>query len=266
MITFPNAKINLGLNIVGRRPDGYHNIETVFYPVPLHDALEIVESKAFTFTQTGMEMNTPAEENLVVRALRRFTYPLPPLEVHLLKKIPFGAGLGGGSSDAAFMLKMLNQLGNVNLSDEQLEEIASGLGADCPFFIRNKPAFASGTGSILEPLDFSLKSCYITIVKPPVAVSTAEAYAGITPRQPARSIREIIRTPMREWKYTLGNDFEDSIFARYPEIGRIKKKLYDAGAVYASMSGSGSSVFALFEQPVNGLDFPNCFLHTAQLQ
>lgn len=253
MICFPNAKINLGLHVVGKRPDGYHNIETLFYPIPLCDALEVVEADAFSFSQNGLSMDCPVEKNLAVKALRLMEeqYRLPPLEVHLLKKIPFGAGLGGGSSDAAFMLKLLNDFGKLGLSVNQLEEMASVLGADCPFFIRNTPVLATGTGSIFESVDLSLKGYHLCLVKPDVYVSTPEAYAGVTPKEPERSLRDIVSMDVSEWKEVLINDFEASVFNRFPVIQSIKERLYSCGAAYASMSGSGSSVYGLFKTPVS---------------
>ncbi|MDR0748143.1 MAG: 4-(cytidine 5'-diphospho)-2-C-methyl-D-erythritol kinase [Tannerellaceae bacterium] len=261
MICFPNAKINLGLNVVSKRPDGYHNIETVFYPVPLKDALEVREAGAFSFRQTGIPVDAPAAENLVVKAMNllKAHYPLPPLEVHLLKAIPSGAGLGGGSSDAAFMLKLLNDFLQLAIPAERLEEMASAIGADCPFFIRNTPVFATGTGNLFEPVSLSLKGYGLCVIKPGIAVSTPEAYAMVTPKQPGASLKEIIKSPVNEWKHAMVNDFEESVFSKYPLIGRIKEELYEAGAVYASMSGSGSSVFGLFSPPtdlpaVRGID------------
>jgi 4-diphosphocytidyl-2-C-methyl-D-erythritol kinase len=252
MICFPNAKINLGLNVLGKRPDGYHNIETVFYPIPLCDALEVVGAETFSFTQTGIPLDAPAEDNLAVKAMRLLSaYKLPPLEVHLHKAIPSGAGLGGGSSDAAYMLKLLNNFGKLGLGDDELEKMASRLGADCPFFIRNTPVFASGTGNVFEPLNLSLKGLYLCLVTPGIAISTAEAYAALRPQPPSVSLREIIRLPIKEWKRLMTNDFEQSIFGKYPDLAAIKQSLYQAGAVYASMSGSGSSVFGLFEEPVS---------------
>jgi 4-diphosphocytidyl-2-C-methyl-D-erythritol kinase len=257
MICFPNAKINLGLNVVSRRPDGYHNIETVFYPLPLRDALEVVEASAFSFSQTGIAIDAPPERNLAIRAMRLLSdYGLPPLEVHLHKAIPFGAGLGGGSSDAAFMLKLLNDFGSLGLADEQLEALAATLGADCPCFIRNRPVFASGTGNCFEPVSLSLAGYHYAVVKPRIAISTAAAYAALTPRPPRFSLREIIQSPIAEWRTMMTNDFEASIFPQHPAIAAIKESLYASGACYASMSGSGSSVFALFDQPVPSLSFP----------
>lgn len=270
MICFPNAKINLGLNIVSKRPDGYHNIETVFYPIPVKDALEIVPAESFSFTQTGIPVDAPPEKNLAVKAYMRLKerHALPPSEIHLLKVIPFGAGLGGGSSDAAFMLKLLNAYASLDLSEDELEEIAATLGADCPFFIRNVPVFATGTGNIFEPVDLSLKGYHLCLVKPDVSVSTAEAYARVTPAQPAVSLKEIVGSPVVTWKERMVNDFEDSVFPRYPVIRQIKETLYEAGALYASMSGSGSSVFGLFDKSTcfkKQSTFPGCFVWEGEL-
>ncbi|MEY8687531.1 4-(cytidine 5'-diphospho)-2-C-methyl-D-erythritol kinase [Bacteroides sp. AN502(2024)] len=252
MITFPNIKINLGLSITEKRPDGYHNLETVFYPVALEDALEIRTSaeaeKKITLHQYGMAITSNPEDNLVVKAysLLDNEFHLPPVEVHLYKHIPSGAGLGGGSSDAAFMLKLLNDHFQLELSEEQLEVYAATLGADCAFFIKNKPTYAEGIGNIFSPVELSLSGYPIIIVKPNVFVSTREAFSNIHPHRPEYPVREIIRRPVQEWKDTLINDFEASVFPQYPVIGEIKEEIYRRGAIYASMSGSGSSVFGLF--------------------
>ena len=252
MITFPNIKINLGLSITEKRPDGYHNLETVFYPVALEDALEIRTNpeaqQKFTLHQHGMEIAGNPENNLVVKAylLLDKEFHLPPVEIHLYKHIPSGAGLGGGSSDAAFMLKLLNEHYNLQLSDNQLEDYAATLGADCAIFIKNTPTYAEGIGNIFSPIELSLKGYRIMIVKPDVFVSTREAFANIRPHRPEYPVREVIRRPVAEWKDTLINDFEASVFPQYPVIGEIKEELYHQGAIYASMSGSGSSVFGLF--------------------
>lgn len=263
MITFPNAKINLGLSITEKRPDGYHNLETVFYPVPLEDALEIrTSSKAeqkFTLHQHGLEIVGNPEDNLVVKAylLLDKEFHLPPIEIHLYKHIPSGAGLGGGSSDAAFILKLLNEHYQLNQSESQLETYAATLGADCAFFIKNSPTFAEGIGNLFSPVSLSLKGYQILIVKPTIFVSTREAFSNIRPHHPEHSIKDIIHRPVHEWKELLINDFEASVFPQYPVIGEIKKKLYSNGAIYASMSGSGSSVFGLFEpgHPLPAIDF-----------
>lgn len=269
MICFPNAKINLGLNVVSKRPDGYHNIETVFYPIPVKDALEIVDADEFSFSQTGIRIDGSSEKNLVVRALHLMQrqYPVPALEVHLRKAIPFGAGLGGGSADAAFMLKLLNRYCELQLTDDQLEALAAELGADCPFFIRNTPVFASGTGNIFEPIHLSLRDYFLVLVKPDIHVSTPEAYAQIKPQQPAVSLKEVIGLPVAAWRETMTNDFETGVFDRFPEIARIKAALYEAGAEYASMSGSGSSVFGLFKRPVTLKDqFADCYVWEGALE
>lgn len=253
MITFPNAKINLGLSITEKRPDGYHNLETVFYPVALEDALEIVTSpqteEKFRLYQHGIEIAGSPADNLVVKAylLLDREFQLPPIDIHLYKHIPSGAGLGGGSSDAAFMLKLLNEYYHLQLTGAQLETYAATLGADCAFFINNAPTFAEGIGNLFSPVSLSLKGYGIVIVKPDVFVSTREAFAHIRPHQPEYPVKEVIQSPVSEWRGKLINDFEASVFPQYPVIGEIKEELYRRGAVYASMSGSGSSVFGLFK-------------------
>ena len=253
MITFPNAKINLGLNITEKRPDGYHNLETVFYPVALEDALEIRTSpnadRKFTLHQHGMEIAGNPEDNLVVKAylLMDKEFHLPPIEIHLYKHIPSGAGLGGGSSDAAFMLKLLNDHYQLGVSEEQLEVYAATLGADCAFFIRNAPTFAEGIGNIFSPIPLSLKGYQIVLVKPDIFVSTREAFAKIKPHQQEMPLKEIVKRPIKEWKEWVMNDFEESVFPQFPAIREIKEDLYKQGAIYASMTGSGSSVFGLFK-------------------
>lgn len=254
MITFPNVKINLGLSITEKRPDGYHNLETVFYPVALEDALEIRTSSAtapdrkFILHQHGLEIAGKPEDNLVAKAYQLLDekFNLPPIDIHLYKHIPSGAGLGGGSSDAAFMLKLLNEHFHLNLPDNQLEEYAATLGADCAFFIRNKPTFAEGIGNIFSPIELSLSGYGIMIVKPDIFVSTREAFSNIHPKRPEHPIKEVIQRPVSEWKEALINDFEASVFPLHPAIEAIKQELYNQGAAYASMSGSGSSVFGLF--------------------
>lgn len=252
MIAFPNIKINLGLSITEKRPDGYHNLETVFYPVALEDALEIRTSpnadRKFTLHQHGMEIAGNPEDNPVVKAylLMDKEFHLPPVEIHLYKHIPSGAGLGGGSSDAAFMLKLLNDHYQLGVSEEQLEVYAATLGADCAFFIKNRPIFAEGIGNIFSPVELSLNGYQIMIIKPNVFVSTREAFSNIHPHRPKYPVREAIQRPVQEWKDTLINDFEASVFPQHPVIGEIKEELYHQGAIYASMSGSGSSVFGLF--------------------
>jgi len=255
MLCFPNAKINLGLNIVSKRVDGYHNLETIFYPIAINDALEVVPAagEKGIFRQSGILLDGNPEQNLVVKAysLLKKEYVLPEVDIYLRKNIPFGAGLGGGSADAAFMLTLLNNIYELNIPENQLEELASRLGADCPFFIRNKPVFATGIGNVFTPIDLSLKGYFIVLVKPDIHVSTKEAYELVNPKSPAVSLLEIIKNPPETWKDIMINDFEASVFVKYPAINDIKEKLYDFGAVYASMSGSGSSVFGIFKEETN---------------
>ena len=252
MLTFPNAKINLGLNVVERRSDGYHNIETVFYPVGLSDVLEVVPSDTcmdYSFSSSGIELGGDPEDNLIVKAYRllRSDYQFPAVDISLIKQIPFGAGLGGGSSDAAFMLKGLNELFELKITKRKLEKYAAVLGADCPVFIKNKPVFAGGIGNVFTPVKISLKGYYLLLVKPDIHVSTPLAYSLVVPEIPSHSLLELIQEPVAQWKDTIKNDFEKSVFAAYPEIESIKNQLYAMGAVYASMSGSGSSVYGLFK-------------------
>lgn len=273
MICFPNAKINLGLNIVSKRNDGYHNLETIFYPIPIKDALEIIVKKeqgTDTFIEAGIKVDSPPESNLVMKALKlmRESYDFPSVEVHLLKKIPFGAGLGGGSSDASFMLKLLNRTFELGATDEELASLAVKLGADCPFFIYNRPMFASGIGEIFEPVDFSLKDYPFVLIKPDIHVSTKDAFSLIKPTSSDISLKEIIEKPIQEWKGLMFNDFEKSVFEKYPAIGDLKDKLYENGALYASMSGSGSSVFGIFDKftEVDESEFEGCFVWKGTLE
>ena len=290
MICHPNAKINLGLNVTERRPDGYHNLETVFYPIPLCDTLQFStaaprpegifpngipvqehSTEDYTFRSGGIDIDCPPEQNLLIKGLRliREHYALPHLYISLHKQIPSGAGLGGGSSDAAHTMKSLNQMFNLGLSDNELEERVTGLGADCPFFVRNRPVFATGIGNIFTPIGLSLSDWHLVLVKPDIFVSTKEAYARISPRRPETPITDIIRRPVEEWKDLLTNDFEEGVFALHPEIADIKARLYDQGAAYASMSGSGSSVFGLFRTVPEETDmrrlFPESFYFQALL-
>lgn len=253
MLVFPNAKINLGLNITEKRPDGYHNLETVFYPIPIEDALEINMlhggNDKFRIHQAGLEIAGEAENNLVVKAYKLLdeSFNLPPIDIHLFKHIPSGAGLGGGSADAAFMLKSLNEKFNLGLTDETLEEYAARLGADCAFFIKNEPTYAEGIGNIFSPIRLSLEGYRIWLVKPDIFVSTRDAFSKIKPHHPELPLKEIIQLPVEEWKGRMLNDFEESVFPQFPAIGEIKDEMYRQGAIYASMSGSGSSVYGLFK-------------------
>lgn len=250
MVTFPNAKINIGLNVISRRRDGYHNLETVFYPVKINDVLEVIESDEPGFTYSGIEIPGHANENLCLRAydLLRRDFDLPTLSIHLHKNIPIGAGLGGGSSDAAFFIKLLNEKFSLKLEDFAMEFYARQLGADCAFFIKNKPVFATEKGDMFEKISLDLTRFYLVVVKPPVNVSTGEAYRGVKPLAPARPLKELVNLPVEEWKHYINNDFEQSIFRTHAEIRGIKSALYESGALYSAMSGSGSSVFAIFNE------------------
>ena len=261
MITFPNAKINLGLNVVEKRPDGYHNLETVFYPVPITDALEVFPmDPAFPsavdcdLKVTNISIDGDEQKNLVVKAyhLLKQDFPtLPRIHTHLYKGIPTQAGMGGGSSDCGFMITMLNRQFQLGLSDEQMIDYAARLGADCAFFVLNKPCYAEGIGEKLQPVSLDLKGWYLAVVRPAIPVSTREAFSLIVPRHTEKNCRDVVMQPVETWRGELTNDFEKSVFAIHPEIGAIKDHLYDLGAVYAAMSGSGSSLIGLFRQPVN---------------
>ncbi|MBP5770051.1 MAG: 4-(cytidine 5'-diphospho)-2-C-methyl-D-erythritol kinase [Bacteroidaceae bacterium] len=269
MIVYPNAKINLGLNIIARRPDGYHDIETIFYPIPLQDALEVEEAPRLSFRLAGTQLDCSAGDNLVIRVLQMLEadFTIPELDIFLYKHIPSGAGLGGGSSDAAFMMRLLNDKFKLGLTDEQMEERLSTLGADCPFFVRNRPVFATGIGNEFSPIELDLSGWTLLLVKPDIHVSTRDAYASVQPSKPALSLKEIVRRPIEEWKELMVNDFEVSVFPRYPEIAAIKDLLLDQGAVYAAMSGSGSAVYGLFRTPLEHPDetFAGCFVRQRQL-
>ncbi len=267
MIVFPNAKINFGLNIIEKRKDNFHNIETVFYPFDLYDILEVVESKKLkqgecSFNCSGIEVDCELEDNIIIKAYRLLAekYDIPGIEIYFHKNIPYGAGLGGGSADAAFMLKLLNEEFQLGINNTELEEYASMLGSDCPFFIKNTPVFAHGRGELFEEIKFSLAGKYMVLVKLDIAVSTAIAYSGIKPQYPNFNLRELEKLDIIEWKEKVVNDFEINVFKEFPQISIIKNKLYEYGAVYASMSGSGASVFALFEKEINlNKYFADCF-------
>jgi len=261
MLCYPNAKINIGLNVVEKRPDGYHNLETIFYPIPLTDALELVHntnsSEPYTWGNSGILVDTSPENNICIKALHlvKEKYSIPPIQVHLHKMIPFGAGLGGGSADGAFMLALLNKEFELQMSDKELHTMATKLGADCPFFVNNKPAYATGIGDILEPVDLDLSGYHFVLIKPPIHISTPDAYSGVIPQTSNNSLRDLVQLPLEQWKHHIKNDFEKSVFEKLPEIGKLKMQLYDAGAIYASMSGSGSSLFGIFkEKPTIELD------------
>ncbi|WP_430971770.1 4-(cytidine 5'-diphospho)-2-C-methyl-D-erythritol kinase [Sunxiuqinia rutila] len=255
MIVYPIAKINLGLLVTEKRPDGFHNIETVFYPVPIQDALEVVESDAFSIAISGIDLKEDFEKNLVVKAyqLLKTDFQLPPVKIHLHKNIPVGAGLGGGSSDAAYMLLLLNELFQLKLSEEQLLAYALQLGSDCPFFIRQKPALARGRGELLEEVHLNLSDYYLAVVKPPIHISTPEAYKNIVPGMSRMSLKALIQFPVSKWKGNLQNQFEQVVFEKHPEVKAIKEKLYQLGATFALMSGSGSAVYGLFRSEKKNL-------------
>lgn len=271
----PCAKINLGLNIVEKRADGYHNLETVFYPVPLYDEITIeesTESAASTclLTLSGQQIEGDPEKNLVVRAYRllEHRYSLPPIHIHLTKSIPMQAGMGGGSADGTYTLRLLNEMFSLGISNADMERYAATLGADCAFFVKATPSYAEGIGEQLSPIALSLKDYYLAIVKPPIAVSTREAFSLIKPQRPEKNCRNIVGQPIETWREELRNDFEESIFPQYPRIGEIKEQLYHQGALYAAMSGSGSALFGIFREQPDHLStlFPDCFTAIKKLE
>lgn len=249
MVSFPHCKINLGLNVVRKREDGYHDIATCFFPVLWTDILEVIPSEKLEFKSSGDSIPGDPQSNLCLKAytLLKDDFDIPPVKIHLHKIIPIGAGLGGGSSDGAFVLRMINDMFRLNLSVEQLAKYASALGSDCAFFVQDRPMIGTGRGDELTPARVDISGAYIVIVKPEIHVSTAEAYSGVKPTTPSEMVQNILAQPLSRWKKDLVNDFEASVFLRYPQIGSIKKQLYDLGAEYASMSGSGSSVFGIFK-------------------
>jgi 4-diphosphocytidyl-2-C-methyl-D-erythritol kinase len=277
MITFPIAKINLGLNVVEKRQDGYHNLQTVFYPVPIKDALEVQRMDEGFPSEVDCDLkvtNLPIEgdeqRNLVVRAykLLKEDFPtLPRIHTHLWKGIPTQAGMGGGSSDCAYMITLLNELFHLGMSDEQMIGYAARLGADCAFFIKSTPCYAEGIGEKMEPIALDLKGWHIGVVRPDIPVPTKEAFSRIRPHYPEKCCKEVVKEPVETWREALTNDFEESVFALHPEIGAIKEELYKRGATYAAMSGSGSALFGLFkEKPDNFSElFPGMFTFVCEL-
>lgn len=253
MLIFANAKINLGLDVIEKRPDGYHNLETVFYPAKIFDTIEITEATEITCIIKGINIPGNNADNLCVKAyeLLQKDYDLPPVQITLLKNIPVGAGLGGGSADAAFLIKLTNTKYNLGLSVEKMQDYARILGADCAFFVENTPAYAEERGDQFLPVEVDLSSYFMVLVKPSVHVSTADAFGGLKPFTPDERLKDLIKLPIAQWKGRIKNDFEETIFARYPEISAVKDALYHAGATFALMSGSGSSVFAIFEHEVS---------------
>jgi 4-diphosphocytidyl-2-C-methyl-D-erythritol kinase len=268
MLVFPNCKINLGLHVVNKRPDGFHNIETVFYPVNWCDGLEIIENhsdKKFECKQSGLTIDGPLENNIIYKAWQIISNEkkLPSIKVHLHKNIPMGAGLGGGSSDAAFFINLLNEKFELGYSLEAKTKIASQLGSDCAFFITNRPVMATGKGDQFLEIKVELSSYYILVVYPGIHSNTKEAYQGLVPRHPDNDLKTVIQRPISDWKNLLVNDFESSILKKHPEINRLKEKLYGEGALYASMSGSGSAVFGIFEKEP-AIEFPTHYRNYLQ--
>lgn len=250
MICFPNAKINLGLRVISKRNDGYHNISSLFLPIPFFDVLEFLPSKLYKLSIFGIEINTPAKDNLVTKAwlLMHQKFVIPPLEIKLFKRIPIASGLGGGSSDASFLIKSVNSYFKLGLSISELEEFALQIGSDCPFFILNKPSIIGGKGEMTEPVNLNLQDKFIVLVMPGIKISTKVAYSNVNPSKPKIPVGEIIKTPIESWKQYLINDFEKPLTDLHPELIKIKNTMYQHGAVYASLSGSGSSFYGIFNE------------------
>lgn len=250
MICFPNIKINIGLNIVSKREDGYHNIETIFLPVLYNDILEIFPSHKFELINEGIQIDCEIEKNLCYKAFKivEKKFHISPVKIILYKNVPFGTGLGSGSSDAAHTLILLNKIFKLNISDKDLLVLASSIGADCAFFIKNKPVIASGVGNIFKEIELNLEGKYLLLCLPEVSINTANAYKNCQPKNPKNSLSELIKLPINEWKNNIKNDFEKTIFENFPVLNKIKEELYDKGAEYAQMSGSGSAVFGIFNE------------------
>lgn len=249
MICFPNAKINIGLNVLSKRQDGFHNIESIFYPVPVCDALEFVAADTMQLTVSGFTIPGKEEDNLVLKAYNTLTriYKLPPLKIHLHKSIPVGSGLGGGSADTAFFIKTINEYFKLGMGMDELLALAGKLGSDCPFFIENRVMLVSGRGEVLQSSNLDLSGKYLLIIKPKTPVSTQLAFEIVKPGMSNISLAAILSKPIEQWKEFLVNDFEIPIYKKYPQIAAIKNNLYKHGAIYASMSGSGSAVYGLFK-------------------
>ena len=267
MLYYSNAKINLGLNVVEKRRDGFHNIETVFYPIAIKDALEFISAGKVGLSSSGIKIECDLEENLIIKAYRllQADFNLPDLQFHLHKVIPFGAGLGGGSANAAATLLELNRFFELNVSETKLQQYASLIGSDCPVFIKNKTVFAERKGDAFSDINIDLSAYYILLIHPGFGVSTVEAYANIRPQKAIISSKEIIKQPIETWKGNLINDFEESVFQKYPLLNDIKNKLYKEGALYASMSGSGSSLFGIFKERPNEKIFKEYWTWVAKL-
>lgn len=251
MLRFPNAKINIGLFITEKRTDGYHNLETIFYPVEVKDGLEIIAAEDASLHLTGLTVEGNADGNLIWKAYRLLKEDFPqlePLEIHLHKVIPMGAGLGGGSADGAFMLAMLNDFFQLSIRQQQLESYALQLGSDCPFFIRNKPVFAKGRGEQMEDIKLNLNNYTIQLICPKLHISTANAFKGIVPKPASFHLKEIEKIAIQDWKQHVSNDFEKTLFPHYPALAQIKDQLYEQGAIYASLSGTGATVYGIFEK------------------
>ena len=252
MLYFSGIKINLGLNVISKRADGYHNLESVFYPLPKHDIIEITENteKDFELVLSGIPIPGMIEDNLIYKCWLKIKEHLKGkhIKVHLHKCNPLGAGLGAGSANAVTFLTSANQQFNLNLSYHELFNIALSLGSDCPYFLKNTPQFCEGRGEIMSDAKIDLSNYEIKIEKPDIHVSTKDAFAGIEPQQPKPSIKEIIQLPIEQWKGLLVNDFEKTVFKKFPEIEAVKNSMYEQGAIYASMSGSGSEVYGIFEK------------------
>src|SRR5690554_743304 len=270
MISFPTCKINLGLNILSRRVDGYHEISSLMYPVPVKDILEIVPAESFEFTISGLEVPGRKEDNLIYKAyeLMKEAFNIPPVKIYLYKNIPMGGGLGGGSSNAAFTLKVLNDLFNLNLSSLALKEMAAKLGSDCPFFIDEFPQLAKGRGEILTPHPIRLKGKFLLLVNNGTHINTGEAYGRIQPKTPTLLLENILSSPIELWKEDLINDFEKPTFEAYPQLSVIKNEVYKLGAIYSAMTGSGSTIYGIFNSvPMfEGMfDFPIGFVQYVDL-
>ena len=247
MIVYPNAKINIGLNVLEKQADGYHKLSSVFYPVnELSDMLEILPAKHFSFSSSGIAI--PGNSNICVKAfeLLKSDFDITNVIMHLHKQIPIGAGLGGGSADGAFALKALNEIFRLELSIIELEDYALQLGADCPFFIENSPKYITGIGEKMRKINLDLSSYKLKFIFPELHISTAEAYEGVIPCQPKKNLLDLINQPIKNWKTIVKNDFEISVFLKYPALAKIKEKLYADGAIYVSMTGSGSVIYGVF--------------------
>jgi 4-diphosphocytidyl-2-C-methyl-D-erythritol kinase len=269
MVSFPNAKINIGLQVTEKRPDGYHNIQTIFYPIRLHDVLECLplssDQTENSFKQTGIPVLGDDTDNLCNRAyqlLKKYFPFIPPVYIHLHKTIPMGAGLGGGSADGTFMLSMLNDLFELAISPTQLSAWSLELGSDCPFFLMNKPSYAEGRGEILTPIEIDLSNYKILLINPGIHVPTGKMFAQLQPNRTAMDLRTAIQLPLDEWKSTIKNDFETVVFHLHPECKQIKNQLYESGALYASMSGSGSTFYGIYEKSAQPMiDFPERYFY-----